>query len=99
MNQEDRGYPTPAIVDYVLEALDPRTTDNDTKINALFAAMSINREETIGVIFGMTTGMLAAIEERTHGLTTAADIYDDLAAGIRCRMAAAMIEEAATDQE
>jgi hypothetical protein len=87
-------YPQPAIVDHVLLALDPATADQDTKMEHLLAAMAINREETLGVIFGITAGTLDAIEERTHGLITGAEVYRELAEGIRCRMAAAMMADA-----
>lgn len=88
-------YPTPEIVEYVLTALSPTTTDPDAKMVALFEGIAISPEETVGIIFGLTVGILDAIELRTHGLITGAEVFADLAEGVRCRIAAAIADEAA----
>lgn len=77
--------PNPIVVEACLTAIDP-SLPWATRMDAADIARNTDAAATVGALIGLIHGVLDAIEQRTHGLTTGQDIYDEVAAGIRHRL-------------
>lgn len=79
------------IIDLCLRASAPGTSSEDRSDYAYQAAL-IDPSMTIGCLLGIATGLLEAIDVRTHGLVSVADVWGEMNTAIRCRMDAEAAE-------